>query len=99
MNVNRLRITIVVHISLVLCRVRLDHERWWIEHCVTLALDGGWLLFDFKVHVHVLNGSLVDELIRLLLLRYDQVAVVNFGFRLVFLSGTCTFEIHAGPRV
>ena len=39
---------------------------------------------DLEVHIHVLDGSLVDVLIRLRwLVRHDQIGIVDFIIKLI----------------
>ena len=68
----------------------MNHEVWRIEDILALALVPSGKLFlrrqDLKVHVHVLDGSLVDVLIRLRwLVRHDQIGIVDFIIKLIIL--------------
>ena len=66
----------------------MNDEVWRIEDILALVLvPRGKLLLrrqDLEVHVHVLDGGLVDVLIRLRwLVRHDQIRIVDFIIKLI----------------
>ena len=71
-----------------ICGPRLNHKVWGIEDILAFILMPCGKLFlrrqDLKVHVHVLDGSLVDVLIRLrCLLSHNQIGIVDFIIKLI----------------